>query len=56
MHCQQHPTHAPSVAYDRVTWDGKGTVLRWDEGRSRPAPEFGTLRLPQSGEDEPPPF
>src|SRR5882672_1881076 len=34
-HRNNKPTHMPSVAYDRVTDDGKGTVLTWDLGKRR---------------------
>lgn len=43
MHRAAHPDHHVAVAYDRVTWDGKGTVLRFDGTRPRrnPPPDVG---------------
>lgn len=56
-HRKQHPNHWPSVAYDRVTWDGKGTVLRWDDGSVKRRPPSGTLTEPAPGQPEGiPPF
>ena len=57
-HLTKHPTHSASVAWDTVTWDGKGSVFREEVDRLTPAkrpkapPEFtGQLRL-----DLAPPF
>lgn len=53
-HKAQYPTHTTTVAWDRVTWDGKGSVFRDDGARKpKPPPEtFGTL----FADDGAPPF
>lgn len=43
QHHERHPTHFPAVAYDRVTYDGGGTILRWDNARRRKPPESAKI-------------
>lgn len=51
-HKQAYQYHAVSVAYDRVTEDGGGTLLRYREGRvKRTPPDRDTIR-----DDGPPLF
>lgn len=38
VHKRQKPQHNVAVAFDRITWDGKGTVLRMDGTRPRRNP------------------
>lgn len=37
-HNRAYPTHNASVAYDRITYDGGGSILRWDGKRPRQHP------------------
>lgn len=53
-HKQAHHTHYPSVAYDRITWDGQGTILRWDGKRPRRNPPPDRARAVVSLDDAPP--
>src|SRR4030042_692363 len=57
-HCARYPLHAPSVAYDRVTYDGSGSVLRWDGKRSRNGPAIPAegATMNDRGTDRAPPF
>lgn len=56
-HKQAHQRHMPSVAYDRITWDGGGMVLRWDGRRPRRNPPPDVARpIPTAPVDGPIPF
>jgi hypothetical protein len=54
-HKRQHPLHFPSVAFDRVTFDGGGSILRWDGKRPRKGPATPAEPLPRAV-DGPIPF
>ena len=54
-HMRAWPTHLPSVAYDKVTDDGLGTVLRWDNARRKRGTLRGYVQKP-NGPDGPAPF
>ena len=55
-HKRQHPLHMPSVAYDRITWDGGGSILRWDGKRPRRSPPPTVTRAVPRALDGPIPF
>ena len=70
QHFRLHPDHDPSLAYDRITDDGQGSILRSDSRDGRragrpPKPDTipglttgqDAIELdPRSGTAEPPPF
>lgn len=55
-HIKANPTHAPSVAYDKVTLDGRGTVLVWDGKRVRRTTPVVHSRGTAESDQDPAPF
>lgn len=55
-HKRQHPGHFVTVAYDRITWDGRGRILRWDGKRPRRTLPPSVTRVVPRAVDGPIPF